>query len=753
MIIAAPLKLKFASITSNAKIEYVESSDPEIRGKVRIKGAVAYLHLPKINDDGMDTHVGVQYTETNLDLQLDSPHKMKKLGLFKNEIAEKKYTLKFASTCAHEFMEHSNQGKKSSSKAPDAFSFIVSCTENELATLKTDEEKAKFLIDSAKETLLELSNSKTDIAFKYMIVPHLKDGNPHVHVLMSTRRLDGYRPSFFRGKKHSGIIKKMRDVKFRLEEKYPFLLQMEHEDRAKTIDVLTNPNTGEVFGKHVELVNRIESITSQFNGQNYSYPQFTQALQDSGFEVVDDYLNGKQHIKIKHKDHGDEFLSIDTLPAHTKGVLELHAAYKYKANQTKTDVSLIVSKAVALINASDMSNGFEELNKKLYQELGARLVPNISKNKNGERKVSGWSIYLDEFDFKISAKKSGVIIDSQMKIDMDEVESINSLYQMVKKQNIQKQVTEATANGSISIGDGRKKKIKFRFIDNTESLQDFITRFNENSRYGPSITKQMIVGNTVVSKFNQRDVCTIVGNAVETYQTDLNSALITMSIHVAKGHTKIRCTGEANPRTQANLYLASRICGTTLLDYTPSPELVKEADSMMDKEYKKLVIANRQRVKDAVAMRTTDPTGKSKKVFIQTNNRMDREVDARPKLYGFLYGIHKGIPANDFTYVQHLNDLPKAVKKRVIDDLRKDEQLTAQELDSILIRAGITLEDAPPARPPVQVPALATQDQKPALATHSAPVVTEQEKPDQPGSLTSAKPRDTRRPPSKPGEA
>jgi hypothetical protein len=53
---------------------------------------------------------------------------------------------------------------------------------------------------------------------------------------------------------------------------------------------------------------------------------------------------------------------------------------------------------------------------------------------------------------------------------------------MIKKQNIQKQVTEATAIGSITSADGRKK-VKFRFIDNTENLQDFIIRFNENSRY------------------------------------------------------------------------------------------------------------------------------------------------------------------------------------------------------------------------------------------------------------------------------
>lgn len=743
MIIGPPLKRKFASVTANSKIDNLETLSIEIKGRVRIKDAIAYLYLPKLSELGIDTHKGVQFSETNLDVSMETPSKMRELGLLKSDKDYEKYTALYAAACAAEFFDHRS----------NIFPFIVACKDEEVAHFKTDEEKAKFLISCAKETLLELSNSKKDIAFKYKIVVHLKDGNPHAHVYMSTRRLDGYKQSFYIGKKHSGIIKKMRDVKFRLEEVYPFLLQMEHEDRAKTIDVSTNPNTGVVFGKDVELVNRIESITSKFIGQNFSYPEFTLALRESGFEVVDDYLKGKQHIKIKHKNYGDDFLSIDTLPHQTKGVLELHAAYKYKANQTITDVSLIVSKAVAIINAADHSHGFDELNKKLYQELGARLVPNISKDKSGERKVSGWSIYLDEFDFKISAKKSGVIMDNKLKIDMDEVESINSLYQMVKKQNIQKQVTEATVNGSISIGDGRKKRIKFRFIDNTESLQDFINRFNENSRYGPSITKQMIVGNTVVSKFNQRDVCTIVGNAVETYQTDLNSALITMSIHVARGHTKIRCTGEPNPRTQANLYLASRICGTTLLDYTPSPELVREADAMMDQEYKKLVIANRQRVRDAVAMRTTNPTGKSKKVFIQTNNRMDREVDARPKLYGFLYGIHKGIPFQDFTYVQHLNDLPRALKKRVIDDLRKDEQLSANELDSILLRAGITLEDAPPAKPPVRVPALAAQDQKPALATHSAPVVTEQEKPDQPGSLAFGKPRDPIRSPSKPGKS
>lgn len=738
MIIEPPLKRKFASITANSKTENLETRSIEIKGRVRIKDAIAYLYLPKLTELGVDTHKGVQFSETNLDVAMETPSRMRELGLLKSVKSYEKYTALYAAACAAEFFDHRS----------NVFPFIVACKDEEVVHFKTDEEKAKFLISCAKETLLELSNSKTDIAFKYKIVVHLKDGNPHAHVYMSTRRLDGYKQSFYIGKKHSGIIKKMRDVKFRLEEKYPFLLQMEHEDRAKTIDVLTNPITGEVFGKHVELVNRLESLTSQFIGQNFSYPQFTQVLQSSGFEVVDDYLNGKQHIKIKHKDYGDDFLSIETLPHQTKGVLELHAAYKYKAHQTKTDVSMIVSKSVALINASDMSIGFEELNKKLYQELGARLVPNISKNKSGERKVSGWSIYLDEFDFKISAKKSGVIMDNTLKIDMDEVESINSLYQMVKKQNIQKQVTEATANGSITIAEGRKK-IKFRFIDNTETLQGFITRFNENSRFGPSITKQMIVGNTVVSKFNQRDVCTIVGNAVETYQTDLNSALITMSIHVAKGHTKIRCTGEANPRTQANLYLASRICGTTLLDYIPSPELVREADAMLDKEYKKLVIANRQRVKDAVAMRTTDPTGKSKKVFIQTNNRMDREVDARPKLYGFLYGIHKGIPAHDFTYVQHLNDLSKAVKKRVIDDLRKDEQLSANELDSILIRAGITLEDAPPAKPPSKAPALAAQDQKPVVVT---PPPAEQDKPVQPGSAATGKPTDPRRHPVQPGK-
>lgn len=51
------------------------------------------------------------------------------------------------------------------------------------------------------------------------------------------------------------------------------------------------------------------------------------------------------------------------------------------------------------------------------------------------------------------------------------------------------------------------------------------------------------------------------------------------------------------------------------------------------------------------------------------------------------------------------------MKKRVIDDLRNDELLKAQELDSILIQAGITLDEAPPVKPQATGPALAAQDQ------------------------------------------
>lgn len=93
----------------------------------------------------------------------------------------------------------------------------------------------------------------------------------------------------------------------------------------------------------------------------------------------------------------------------------------------------------------------------------------------------------------------------------------------------------------------------------------------------------------------------------QNIQKQVTEATANGSIAIAEGHTKIRFTGDSNPRTQVNLYLASLICGTTILNYTPSPELVREADAMMDREYKKLVVANRQRVKGAVAMRATAP--------------------------------------------------------------------------------------------------------------------------------------------------
>lgn len=90
------------------------------------------------------------------------------------------------------------------------------------------------------------------------------------------------------------------------------------------------------------------------------------------------------------------------------------------------------------------------------------------------------------------------------------------------------------------------------------------------------------------------------------------------------------------------------------------------------------------------------------------------------------------------------------MKKRVIDDLRNDELLTAQELDSILIQAGITLDEAPPAKPQATGPALAAQDQKPVVVT--PPAASEQDKPVQPGSAATGEPTDTGRPPAQPGK-
>lgn len=90
------------------------------------------------------------------------------------------------------------------------------------------------------------------------------------------------------------------------------------------------------------------------------------------------------------------------------------------------------------------------------------------------------------------------------------------------------------------------------------------------------------------------------------------------------------------------------------------------------------------------------------------------------------------------------------MKKRVIDDLRNDELLIAQELDRILIQARITLDEAPPAKPQATGPALAAQDQKPVVVM--PPAASEQDKPVQPGSAATGKPTDARRPPAQPSK-
>ena len=83
MIIGPPLKRKFASVTANSKIDNLETLSIEIKGRVRIKDAIAYLYLPKISELGIDTHKGVQFSETNLDVSIETPRKMSELGLLK----------------------------------------------------------------------------------------------------------------------------------------------------------------------------------------------------------------------------------------------------------------------------------------------------------------------------------------------------------------------------------------------------------------------------------------------------------------------------------------------------------------------------------------------------------------------------------------------------------------------------------------------------------------------------------------------
>ncbi|MEN4750741.1 hypothetical protein ABEH28_13340 [Pseudomonas sp. Ps21-P2] len=726
--------------SSDAKPEKTSKGKSILKGAKDVKRYIKYLVSPKHKDDNPhnpDQHFGTQYSQSNIPIDMIHPSKAAKY--ITDPIALEAYREKYSEKKTAFYVEHArvsrNKNPRSKGMQGDVFIFNTSLKPEELAPFKTDEEKAKFLCALGAAHLQKMSGRK-DINFYYDMETHLKDGNLHVHMVMSTFTIDHQYFNFFRGKQDHGLIKMFDDLKYDLEAKYPFLLQLEHEKREKNrLMVDVDKSTNEVTGEHAEIFNKLNTILMSHTGANYSHPKIKQELADAGFELR--YTKAKSKSKFKdiqifHKDAGETFRSYANLPYQAKRIMENFETYQYfsKGLKIRSDVSSTVAKATILVNAFPSKN-VTELNKVLYDELGVMLVPSFKKDPDtGGKYVNSWSFYLSRENVKFPAMKAGVEESKKFIITPKEAEDLHEeVEQIIHTQTI----TQMTA-GIRYTQKNREEFPQFRFQKN-ETNEEFLARMLASKAYKQSLTSQIAVGNTLISSYNNRTMLDTNGvDSVKVYQANMSSAKSAIQWYVAQGFASIVFKGTENPEIQRMMYIQGILHDVKIDNYIPSEELKKEAQALLDAERDKVITSNKDKIKAHLESVKAEPNGEKQYLYLRSNRKLDIDVDQRPKLYGFLYGIKMGLEQDAFKHMDKPT-LSKEEIKNVIKHFASEEKLTTFELQDVLRRAGF-LDDADPIstarqKVPEIAQAASTVIQTTAPESDAAPSQSSDTKPEQ----------------------
>lgn len=718
-------------VAKGAKPDKVSSGSPELRGKINLKKCSEYFDSPSI-ENGVDLHAGREFSETNIPNDMIHPSVMEKiLPPFKMKEYRSRHAMKEADFLYTHSTDCKLNSPRSKGKQMDGFRFIISCKPEEVSQCNTDKEKADFLKNLGRAFLQKMSGSE-EINFYYKMVPHLKDGNPHLHIMMSSFTIDGQYYPFFRGKQDHGLIKLFDDVKYDLEKKYPTLLRMEHDKREKNrLKIDVNKETNVVTGEHASIFNNLNKILSSHEGSNYSHPKILKELAEAGFEMR--YTKAKSKSKFKdiqiyHKDAGEEFRSYANLPYQAKRVMENFETYQYfsKALKIRSDVSATVAKATILVN-SFPSKDVSELNKILYEELGVMLMPSFKTkgNDSGDyasqsKTVSSWSFYLARENVKFPALKAGVNDPKKLVTTLKQAEELHEqIEQMIHTATI------SQAAAGIRYTQKKREDIPlFRFLEDETNAQ-FLERMLASKAYKQSLTSQMASGNSIISSYNSRKMLETNGSdSVTVYQANMSSAKSAIQWYVAQGFASIVFKGTENPEIQRMMYIQGILHDVKIDNYIPSAELKAEAQALLDAERDKVIESNKEKIKAHLSEIAKNPEGEKQHLYLRNNRKLDVDVDERPKLYGFLYGIKMGLERDAFMHMDKLN-LNKEEIKDVIKHFASEEKLTTVQLHDVLRRAGF-LDDADPTsvarqKEPDTLPATSTVSQTTAPASDTAP--------------------------------
>lgn len=664
-------------------------STPLIHKHAEAKDHTVYLFEQKIVN-GVNVHDGVEFFETNMPIGMLPPSL-----LDSTDVA--KYREDYGRAVADFLDGYAAQNRDKTYAKPNpliAFKWVLSFKQDELSHFKTDEGKANFMKEQAKDYLVAMGCTNSN-EFFYALAPHLKDENPHVHIIQSAYKRDGNLHNFFIGKRFDGgITDVFADVSYKHEQQYPFLARNEHKTRDKHLQISLD-TAGKAAGPDAGIYNLTADLSSSYDAETYSHTKVKAALEAAGYSMQSHRKNGKmQDIYLIRNASGKlDQRSYKSMHLGMKKFLEMHEFHGYVKNKHKVDISSVTAKAIALTRA--MQNGqIEELNQKLRDEFNVMLVPS-----KGAGKFHSWNLYYGDIDERIPLPKLG--FETKLQINKSTQQPIQLLdisdeqfKALVNEQStISASLQEFKQRARASRSKPHRPYTRFAYLDD-ETTEEFIARMRVESVMN-ALTRHQYLNNTLYSDFNKREMWKRKSeNEYEMLQSNKSSADSLIAQIVASGNDQIEFVGKDCPEIQAQLYIAAMRAGVEVKNYTPSSALIEQAADEAEATYRKTVAANLNKVDARIAADLADPDKPQHRVFLQAHSRLRRDVDQMPRLYGALYGLHKGLDVSAFAYIESVQQTPPDDVQKVVKDAQQDLQLTDEQIRSYLIALGIeTAED------------------------------------------------------------
>lgn len=664
-------------------------STPSVHTHAEAKDHTIYLFERKIVN-GVNVHDGVEFFETNMPI-----------GMLPPSLTDSTDVTKYREDYGHvvaDFLDgYAAQNRDKTYAKPNAliaFKWVLSFKQDELAHFETDEEKATFMKERAKDYLVAMGCTNSN-EFFYALAPHLKDENPHVHIIQSAYKKDGNLHNFFIGKRFDGgITDVFADVSYKHEQQYPFLARNEHKTRDKHLQISLD-KVGKAAGPDAGIYNLIADLSSAYDAESYSHAKVKATLEAAGYSMQSHRKNGKMQDIYLIRNATDKLdqRSYKSMPLELKKFLEMHEFHSYVKNKHKVDISSVTAKAIALTRA--MQNGqIEELNQKLRDEFNVMLVPS-----KGAGKLHSWNLYYGDIDERIPLPKLGfetklhINKSTQQPIQLLDISDEQFKALMNEQSTISASLNEFKQRARASRSKPHRPYTRFAYLDD-ETTEEFIARMRVESVMN-ALTRHQYLNNTLYSDFNKREMWKRKSeNEYEMLQSNKSSADSLIAQIVASGNDQIEFVGTACPDIQAQLYLAAMRAGVEVKNYTPSPALIEQAQQEAEETYRKTIAANLTKVDARIAADLADPDKPQHRVFLQANSRLRRDIDQMPRVYGALYGLHKGLDISAFAYIDSVQQIPSEDVQKVVRDAQQDLQLTDEQIRSYLIALGIeTAED------------------------------------------------------------